>query len=237
MKRRILIIPDIHGRNFWKNNVYEGIENCDYILFGGDYLDPYPWEGITRKQAIDNFQEIIDFKSQNKEKVILLIGNHDCPYIDKHNFTTRSRYDSSNAYHIEEMFRSHRSFFQLAHEVEFDKHYLFTHAGLQPNWYEKHKDLIGNLTVDNLNRLMDNPQGIKSLCEASWARGGWDQFGSIVWNDIQDMYKNINNELPWDYQIIFHSQQDSQPVITDTWACLDCRRAFVLNGEGGFQEA
>ena len=61
MKKRILIIPDIHGRNFWKNSINKEFENSDYVLFGGDYLDPYPWEGITRKDAIRNFQEIIDY--------------------------------------------------------------------------------------------------------------------------------------------------------------------------------
>ena len=112
----ILCIGDIHGRTFWKKAVEDNIDKVDKIIFIGDYLDPYPFEGITRKNAIRNFQEIIDFKSENKDKVILLLGNHDCPYIDKRNFDSRSRYDSSNAYHIEEMFRSHRSLFQMAYE-------------------------------------------------------------------------------------------------------------------------
>ena len=248
MKKRILIIPDIHGRNFWKNSINKEFENSDYVLFGGDYLDPYPLEGITRKDAIRNFQEIIDFKSTNNDKVILLIGNHDEPYADKRNFYTRSRYDSSNAYHIEEMFKSHRSFFQLAHEEYINgKRYLFTHAGLIPQWYEKHEDLIGELTVDNLNRLQNTPQGIRALCEASYYRDGWDQFGSIVWCDVNEMAEetqhskeveglSVNDKLPWDYQIFFHSQQEKEPIITKEFACLDCRKAFILTDEGGFQE-
>ena len=68
----ILVIPDIHGRNFWKEAVEKSIDKVEKIIFLGDYLDPYPWEGITRKEAIANFQEIIDFKKENKDKVVLL---------------------------------------------------------------------------------------------------------------------------------------------------------------------
>jgi predicted phosphodiesterase len=233
----ILIIPDIHGRNFWKKAVEENKDKVDKIIFLGDYLDPYPWEGITRKEAISNFQEIIDFKSENRDKVVLFVGNHDLAYIDKKNYIVRSRYDSSNAHHIEEMFRSHRSFFQLAHEELIgDKRYLFTHAGLQIGWYKKHEKLIGELTVNGMNHLLDTPSGIKALCEASWSRGGWDQFGSIVWNDVTDCGSHVNDELPWDRQVFGHSQQDEHPIITDTHVCLDCRKAFILNDDGGFVE-
>jgi predicted phosphodiesterase len=233
----ILIIPDIHGRNFWKKAVEENMDKVDRIIFLGDYLDPYPWESITRKEAISNFQEIIDFKSENRDKVVLFVGNHDLAYIDKKNYIVRSRYDSSNARHIEEMFRSHRSFFQLAHEELIgDKRYLFTHAGLQIGWYKKHEKLIGELTVNGINHLLGIPSGIKALCEASWTRGGWDQFGSIVWNDVTDCGSHVNDELPWDRQVFGHSQQEEHPIITDTHVCLDCRKAFILNDDGGFVE-
>ena len=36
----------------------------------------------------------------------------------------------------------------------------------------------------------------------------------------------------YDYQIFGHTQQIKDPIITDKWACLDCRQAFVLNDEG-----
>lgn len=234
----ILINADIHGRQFWKNNLEENFDKVDKVIFLGDYLDPYQYEGITRKEAINNFQEIIDFKNEHKDKVILLLGNHDCPYLDKRNFTSRCRYDSSNAWHIEEMFRSHRSFFKLAHEETInDKKYLFSHAGLLKQWYDKHDELIGELTVENLNKLSDNPNGIRALDEASLTRGGWNQFGSIVWNDVRDINDGfLNNDMPWDFQIIGHTQLEKHPIITKEYACLDCRKPFILNDDGGFQE-
>jgi predicted phosphodiesterase len=244
----LMCIGDIHGRRFWKEAVEKNIDKVEKVIILGDYLDPYPWEGITRKEAIRNFQEIIDFKKEHKDKVVLLLGNHDLPYIDKRNFYTRPRYDSSNAYHIERMFSSHRSLFQLAHEEYINgKRYLFTHAGILPQWYDKHKDLIGELTVDNLNKLYDTPQGIRALCEVSRYRGGWDRHGSIVWCDLMEMTEetqrskevenlSVNDKLPWDYQVFGHSMQDEYPIITKEFACLDCRKAFILTDEGGFQE-
>jgi hypothetical protein len=47
---------------------------------------------------------------------------------------------------------------------------------------------------------------------------------------------SINDKLPWDYQVFGHSQQEEHPIITKEFACLDCRKAFLLTDEGGFQE-
>ena len=71
-----LIIPDIHGRTFWKDAVSQYEDKVEKIIFLGDYLDPYLDEGITRKDAIRNFEEIIDYKINNSDKVVLLLGNH-----------------------------------------------------------------------------------------------------------------------------------------------------------------
>ena len=230
----ILVIPDVHGRIFWKDAVEKHTNDCDKIVFLGDYLDSYPWEFITRKMAIENFKEIIKYKKDNQEKVVLLLGNHDLAYYDR-NFPYKVRYDSSNAYKIKQNFGRNRSLFQLAYEADLDKHYLFTHAGVLKSWYERHKELIGDLTVENLNRLKTFPGGIRTLCDVSRIRGGFGRVGSMVWSDIDE--KSELEDFDGIYQIFGHSQQDSQPVITETWACLDCRRAFVLNEEGGFQEA
>ena len=75
----MIILPDIHGRTFWKNAV-KGHEN-DIIVFLGDYLDPYGHEGISVEDAIANFEDIIQFKKDHNKNVILLLGNHDCGYI------------------------------------------------------------------------------------------------------------------------------------------------------------
>ena len=232
MKEKILVIPDIHARRFWKKAVEKYLDKVDRIIFLGDYLDPYPWEGYTRKESISNFQEIIDFKLANKDKVILLLGNHCIQYINKC-FLKRSRYDSSNAYHISEMFNSHKSLFQLAYEETVDdKKYLFTHAGFLKPWYDDNKRFIGEPTIDNLNRLLGFREGIIALADVSSFRGGFSKCGSIVWADVYEHYYDNVMMPQWDYEIFGHSQQENDPIITDKWACLDCRRAFILYEDG-----
>lgn len=72
---QILIIGDVHGRTFWKKAL-NIIDEMDKVVFLGDYLDPYFYEGISIVEALSNFKEIIEFKHNYYDKVILLIGNH-----------------------------------------------------------------------------------------------------------------------------------------------------------------
>lgn len=46
MTNKILIIPDVHGRTFWKYAI-DNIDKYDKVIFLGDYLDPYFWEVIS----------------------------------------------------------------------------------------------------------------------------------------------------------------------------------------------
>lgn len=72
---KVLVLPDIHGRDFWIQPCSE-IENFDKVIFLGDYLDPYNFEDISVPMAIDNFRAIMEFANDNKDKTVLLLGNH-----------------------------------------------------------------------------------------------------------------------------------------------------------------
>ena len=73
----ILVIPDIHGRTFWKEPIAHKDE-FDHIVFLGDYFDPYLDESITQQKAIENFKELINsFTEEELEcKVEFLLGNY-----------------------------------------------------------------------------------------------------------------------------------------------------------------
>lgn len=244
---KILVIPDIHGRPFWKQAVEKYGDECNKIIFLGDYVDPYQDEGFTRKDAIRTLEEVIEYKLNNKDKTILLIGNHDAHYFLK-NFPRSTRYDSSNAYKIKEIYMQHNHLLKLAHEeIINEKKYLFTHAGLMNSWIERNKDIIGELNTNNLNMLKDNPRGITALSDISRYRT-WlgEKSGSILWSDVREKLdlnpleeKPIPNEdsivEEYDYQIFGHTQLQEDPIITDKWACIDCRKAFILD-ENGLQQ-
>ena len=76
---RLIIIPDVHGRRFWRDAVKEHPDGN--FIFLGDYLDPYPSEEIEDKEAVQGLRDIIQFKKDHPEKVILLWGNHDLHYL------------------------------------------------------------------------------------------------------------------------------------------------------------
>ena len=52
----------------------------------------------------------------------------------------------------------------------------------------------------------------------------------MVWADIEEM--RASSPQPETYQIFGHTMQYDDPIITDTFACLDCRAAFSLHQTG-----
>ena len=70
---KIIAIGDLHGRTLWKYIVSK--VDFDVVVFIGDYFDTH--ENISPVQQIENFKELLDYKKQLPEKVVLLFGNHD----------------------------------------------------------------------------------------------------------------------------------------------------------------
>lgn len=211
---KVLIIPDVHGRPFWRK-AKEKINSVDKVVFLGDYLDPYGYEGITRENAIEEFKEIIQFKVDNPDKVILLLGNHDCAYC--YDFGSASRYDYANAELIKEMFENFKPLFQLKY---FSEGVLYTHAGVTNDWLKS----IDFTITDLITKPEDFLVGF--LWEVSRMRGGWSNTGSMVWSDVREGDRESTY-----YQIFGHTQLESEPIITDKFACLDVRRPFILDTE------
>ena len=67
---KIVVISDIHGRDLWKKQVEE---EADLYIFLGDYFDSF---NIPHEIQISNFLDIKKFYEDNKDKVVLLAGNH-----------------------------------------------------------------------------------------------------------------------------------------------------------------
>ena len=74
MEKKILIIPDVHGRRFWR----DAIESDDYdkVIFLGDYVDPYPNEGIGSFTAQEGLERIILYHDEHPDKVVLPTHNN-----------------------------------------------------------------------------------------------------------------------------------------------------------------
>lgn len=70
---KILILGDIHGRTIWKEIIEK--ENPDKVIFLGDYVSTHAL--VTEEEQIENLKEILNYKEENWDKVILLRGNHE----------------------------------------------------------------------------------------------------------------------------------------------------------------
>ena len=217
---KILIVPDVHGRKFW-HKAKELINEVDKVVFLGDYLDPYSDEEITFEDALMEFKDILSFKENYSDKVILLVGNHDMHYI-RIDFMNCSRLNTVRRQEIHDLYTSNIDKFNLIYEKD---NYLFSHAGVYLEWMEKHKI--------TLEELLNFKEFIKEkwliLEDLSYYRGGWGSVGSCVWADIRE---SLENKLFSDKaQIVGHTQLSNIPYITETISCLDIRKCFMLDTE------
>lgn len=70
---KILILGDIHGKLIWYDIIQK--ENPDKIIFLGDYVTTH--KSVSSEQQLSNLEDILNYKEEHLDKVILLRGNHD----------------------------------------------------------------------------------------------------------------------------------------------------------------
>lgn len=235
----MIYIPDTHGRPFVFDALMKRQDDEDAVLLG-DYLEPYPDENISNEMAIEVFEEILDIKKENPDKIHLLLGNHDFACIDKSMITCR--HDYKNAEYITKLFHDNLDLFDIAYEHKVgDRTYVLSHAGFHLDWIDALKrqvqDPFDNKdVVKKINQYFheDYTQLVPVLHMYSHFRGHGGLFGSCVWADVREyMYKNYKYEPIYDgcYQVFGHTQLISEPIIREHFACIDCRCGFRLNEE------
>ena len=247
-----IIFPDIHGRDFWKPVIdkYKNNPNAIFI-FLGDYLDPYPHEYISEEKSIKNFKEILEFANTSKDRVILMIGNHDISYCGpvwicecRHSY----KYDKE----IAKLFKDNKDLFKLGYIINIPnsaKKILFSHTCLTKSslsWITKDGNI--ETAIKYLNDEISIHIGERSqygtsakklwnyLGMISKYRGGDDFSGSIVWEDFQAIASNDSEWLENINMIFGHTQLWKTCEIinktTETWAYdLDIREAFYLDND------
>ena len=232
----MIIVPDIHGRSFWRSVIpYQ-----EEIVFLGDYLDPYSSEGVTREMAIRNFREILLF-AKSRPGVTLLLGNHDLSYMKGDRFC-RCRTDYDNYDYISSLFHKNVALFGIAKEIELaGKRFLFSHAGITPGWHAQHVGLLPDsyeetLREDVLNQLYHDGDMDAILPEISRFRGGDSPYGSIVWADIREFDEQADDMAGIQtIQIVGHTQCANRPanLIPAVPVCdVDTRQCYYIDGQG-----
>lgn len=228
----VLVIPDVHGRHFWKHAVNSFPDLPTVFL--GDYHDPYPQEGITEEGSLQNFIEILDY-ARSHRNVTLLVGNHDLHYFCR--FGDYCRFDFGQASQFRKLFLDNFDLFRLMTWMRFgDKKVLFSHAPILKEWLQEiglHPTSIQQLDSEMqgiLNLVKSDPgKALRLLGYVSRYRGGAHPFGSPVWADIRELFKRHITELA-DYSIFGHTQLE-KCVVIDAFADLDCRKPFLVTPE------
>lgn len=101
--------------------------------------------------------------------------------------------------------------------------YLFSHAGITKDWLD-----YNNLELKDLDSI--DITNLSALDHIPYSRGGYNKYGSCVWNDLEDF--QLQTPYKGYYQIFGHSWGGrTKPLITDKHAMLDCCKPFVLNTE------
>lgn len=258
---KILCIPDLHGRKFWRKTIDKYNSSVDKIVFLGDYLDPYPNEiqetpELMECKSFDDAQnllnmleDIISLKKNEPDKYILLTGNHSDSYIWS-KFAAASRTDYGNWEKYHKFFSQNLSLFNF---VWIENDVIFSHAGISEKWAYLFLDFFMKYDESALEgisyikecaevlrntRLEDfNNSYIRAVSCISYYRGGEETAGSCEWADVVE---HIDTKTPREepkiiplgedgiYQIFGHTQL-KEPIITDKWACLDCRKGFVID--------
>ena len=243
---KTLIIPDVHGRTFWKEPCEWAAENNIPIIFLGDFFDPYAYEGIDPEMAYENGKDILDFINRNKKLCTVLAGNHDMEYLGYPWFPEGGRHSR----------RFHEKFKEILSSIPFVLAYeesgiLFTHAGITTFWgnkikessyWDDDKSVSENLNVIFFKALHDKEIAAKELMSyIGFSRGGWDKSGSCLWADMSETVQC----KPFEglKQIVGHTQLKDNFMyakffngkehkeLNDIYY-VDCRKALILNENG-----
>lgn len=208
---KILCIPDIHCRKFWRQCIDDNIEKVEKVIFLGDYLDPYPDEIEAHPElmevedlydaynALEMLNHIISLKKDEPDKYILLTGNHTDSYIWS-NFKAGTRTDNKNWKEYHNFFLENLNYFNL---VWIEDDVIFSHAGISKNWsedflysymkYDEGAELEKDSTVFETARVLkDTPLSnfniyyVKAISNISPYRYGEAFNGSCEWADLRE---------------------------------------------------
>jgi hypothetical protein len=127
---KIVAIGDIHGRSIWKDIVAKE-KYADKWVFMGDYFDSHS-NGYSVNRQIENFKDILAFKNDNLDKVVLLFGNH-CFHYLRDAGERYSGYQWHYAIDIGDIIHGALSSGLMQMCYKYDK-YVFTHAGITKTW-------------------------------------------------------------------------------------------------------
>ena len=240
---KIAVVPDVHGKSFWKE-AKEKIDSVDEVVFLGDYLDTYSFKGLLNREIeLNNFLEILNFKKEYPDKIILLLGNHDIGYLLRLGCSRQTHGEMFDIY--QNHFEENIALFQMTEYIQLNNEKIFfSHAGILKKWAElvEQKLDLGDdsLKISILGGLFNNlilkynePEYRNFLRWALWlvgpARGGFNgSCGSIVWADSTEWEGEENFFGSEIIQVVGHNRLSANKLLTEGVKCVDSVSPEVL---------
>jgi hypothetical protein len=194
--------------------------------------------------------DIVNLKLINKDKVVLLKGNHDFHYTSKRamELACASRCDKRNWHKFNNLFNDYDDLFKLAH-LESIKGitYLFSHAGITTYWINKVNAKLWKMNdrdvsidnqdiIDKINDLEYDLEGQNMLAIIGEYRTIiGEKTGSILWADIEEHTFPVAPKaygLDKVFQVFGHSRLDSNKadmIVFENIALIDSEQCFMID--------
>lgn len=141
---KIIVIGDIHGRTCWKD-ILNKEKIFDKVIFLGDYVSTH--DKVTEEDQINNLEDVLQFKKDNSDKVILLRGNHDTQHLGYYWAECSGLFRNVAQY----LMKHRERFLENTQWIYVQDGIVFSHAGISDDW-------MTNSGFMNLNEVLNaNP--------------------------------------------------------------------------------
>lgn len=207
---KIVALGDIHGQNIWKK-IIETNKDADLFIFLGDYFDSFT---VLFEEQLSNFKEILEYKKENLEKVVLLLGNHDfqyLPYIAEHYSGYQT--DKKNIIGAIVDKAIEEGLIKVCHIYD---NWIFSHAGITKTWF---KNCVGNLAniESSINEMfMTHPNYFYFTEGINHSNYGDDITQSPLWVRPHSLLEDRIDEYK---QVVGHTKQDH--ILLYDVICID----------------
>lgn len=217
MIMKTLVIGDLHGRTQWK--FITANEDYDKVVFLGDYFDSH--ENVTHADQIKNFEDLLTFKSDSPDKVVMLYGNHD------HSYYCGERCSGYNPEYADKISEVLKEADQLSYlqAVYVQDDIIMSHAGVSKYWLQNIACLespteitLKDLSIFNFNYAT----GVDYYGDTVSQSPIWIRTKSLVSNPLEG-YKQIVGHTPYLKPIVFN----------DTIYCNDLMPIYYIMVENG----
>ena len=238
---KVVFIGDVHGRDCW-NEIVDHEKDADLIIFAGDYVSTH--EDISVEDQLNNLFDILLYKEEHPDKVVLLRGNHDMQHLGYYwaecsGFFRGVEKEMSKP-EVKERYLHDTQWVYVMDNI------VFSHAGITERWF---KDSECE-TVEDINNLepselfgfrpckfsdyygisqTQGPTWIRPQTLCAYALPGWIQ---VVGHTTTKKVINIREELIKQYP-----DQDlgfNVKEAPDVWVCDCLPHEYLVIEDGKF---